>query len=93
MFSLTKVITMNLLWLDIQYDVFPSHQEVWEVQEFEEQSISGTGQQSTDNLIIFIQTVVFDGLKFSKKKNGFISLAMHLFGIALDIQIYLYSIL
>lgn len=64
-FSLTKVITMNHLWLDIQFGVFPKHREVWEVQEFEEQSISGTGQQSTDNLIIFIQTVVFDGLEFN----------------------------
>lgn len=70
-FSLTKVITMNLLWLDIQFGEFPSHQEVWEVQEYEEQSISGTGQQSTDNLIIFIQTVVFDGLKFNRKKKWF----------------------
>lgn len=43
---------------DIQFDVYRSHQGVWEVLEFEEQSISGTGQQSTDNLIIFIQTVV-----------------------------------
>lgn len=44
---------MNLLQ-DIQYGVYHSLQEVWEVQEFEELSISGTGQQSTDNLIIFI---------------------------------------
>lgn len=60
---------MNLVLLDIQFAVYHNHLEVWEVQEFEEQSISGTGHQSTDNLIIFIPTVVFDGLKFNKKKK------------------------
>lgn len=78
-FSLIKVITMNLLQ-DILFGVYHSLQEVWEVQGFEEQSISGTGQQSTDNLIIFIQTVVFYGLKFKKKNTFFISLA-NAFGV------------
>lgn len=68
-FFLIKDFTMNQLLQDIRFGVCHSPQEVWEVQEFEEQSISGTGQQSTDNLIIFIQTVVFGGLKFDKKNN------------------------
>jgi len=60
---------MNQLLQDIRFGVYHSLREVWGVQEFEEQSISGTGQQSTDNLIIFTQTVVFGGLKFDKKNN------------------------
>jgi len=81
---------MNLLQ-GIQFGVYHNLQEVWEVQGFEEQSISGTGQQSTDNLIIFIQTVVFCGLKFNKenKEIQFISLAMHLCLIAMDIILIL----
>jgi len=93
-FSLIKAITMNLLQ-DILFGVYHSLQEVWEVQGFEEQSISGTGQQSTDNLIIFIQTVVFYSLKFNKENKEIYFLLvwlMHLCLIAIDIFVLLFAI-
>lgn len=82
---------MNLLQ-DILFGVYHSLQEVWEVLGFEEPSISGTGQQSTDNLIIFIQTVVFCGLKFKKENKEIYFLLvwlMHLVLIAIDIFVLL----